>query len=167
MDLLCHYSTYLRAAYNSSFSEAKSNQFKLGDEDPTIFKFLVRWIYFSKIEPEEVDEANAANEEVTFDELYAGQMTQLWILRDKRRMPALQDTALESLHLHMAQYGGACSIISLIYKNTLAGAVLRKFIAETYARCGTRESKAFRRPSSYYHDSAVPRRCMYSVNHYS
>lgn len=142
-DLLCHYSTYFRAAYNSAFSEVKSNHFKLDDEDPSIFKFLVRWIYFLKIEPEAVNGADVDGKEDEFRHLYARQMTQLWILGDKRGMPALQDTALESLHRHMVRHGGARSTISLIYNNTLDGAVLRKFIAETYARCQRGESKHF------------------------
>ena len=41
-DLLIHFSGYFRAAYNSNMSEAQSNTFTLGDEEPDLFRSLNR-----------------------------------------------------------------------------------------------------------------------------
>lgn len=145
-DLLCHYSSYFRGAYNSSFQEAESNVFKLDSEDPGIVGKFVHWVYFQTLDEEEEGEQGEQEEtlishdrpvEAAVKKKARAQisgMIQLWLFADRRGVPLLQDMALDTLHDLQITHSRTYSNIISLYDNTCEGSLLRYYFIDVYAR---------------------------------
>lgn len=144
-DLLCHYSSYFRAALNGGFEEAAKNEIKLLDEDPQIFNVFLEWLYTGNLyEPRTtIDPNGKADEERTDVALTCILILKLWVFGDKRGAPKLQNDAVDALYRYVKQaWIFPSHDINYVYDNTVAGARLRAFVVDLYARVGNMEPYA-------------------------
>lgn len=59
-DLLCHYSSFFRAALTGGFHEAMTHEITLDEEDPKIFDIFVNSLYTGRLYEEKVKSADAS-----------------------------------------------------------------------------------------------------------
>ena len=51
--IICHYSPFFRAAFNSNFIEGETQSMRLEDVDANTFGLLQHWLYTQKVEDED------------------------------------------------------------------------------------------------------------------
>ncbi|KAK4953967.1 hypothetical protein LTR10_008571 [Elasticomyces elasticus] len=119
----CFYSGYFEAALKKdSFKEGKDGIVKLEEEDVTIFRHFVKWLYSGQLP---ITPVKGDNFDVLCD---------LWLLGDRRNVPLLQNQALDAIRDETVR---TCSVpnrcIPKIYANTMEKAGLRCFVMHIVA----------------------------------
>lgn len=121
VDLLCHVSTFFKAALKGGFEEAKEKRVTLKEEDPSAFELFVLWLYKGQIlnskKPEALDVV----------------IVKAWVMGDKLGAPDFQDCTMRALVIA----GGSQDLltdteaIGYIYNNTAVGSPLRMVTVDT------------------------------------
>jgi len=118
VDLLCHVSTFFRAALKGEFEEAKEKRVMLKEEDPPAFELFVLWLYKGRL----------------FDEMLNSQLhehtVQAWILGDKLGAPAFQNCLTQELIDKGADMLYDPDGVRYIYDNTVRHSPLRKMAVD-------------------------------------
>lgn len=138
MDLLCHVSTFFRAALEGGFEEAKEKRVTLTEEDPSAFKLFVLWLYKGCLF--EYTKASTLN----------AFTVQAWVMGDKLGAPAFQNCIMEEILADGHDLIHDPEVIRYIYDNTAKGSPLRKVTVDmtVYAYEDIDQGKAWK--SLYY-----------------
>jgi hypothetical protein len=83
--MICHYSPFFNAAFNSTMIEGQTQSMELDDIEADTFGLFVNWLYTQKIE--RADDTNLTAEE----------LGKLWILGQRFIIPQLQNKAMSIL----------------------------------------------------------------------
>jgi BTB/POZ domain len=86
-DLICYHSPFFNAAFTGPFLEGETQSMTLEDLDPTIFGFLVHWLYTKKVTIQESTDGKEWKA-----------MSDLWLLAQRSLIPQLQNDAMIKLH---------------------------------------------------------------------
>lgn len=133
-DLLSHYSTYFRRAFNSKFVEATTLEFTFDDVSPQTFDAFVSWLYFGRLYEPKVDFSMDPNSHKldarTTVDLTPKALIKIWLLGDRLGVAEMQNSAIDELHLYIGQtwWNISSKLVPLIYRNTLRGSKLRAFL---------------------------------------
>ncbi|KAI9880817.1 MAG: hypothetical protein M1830_000253 [Pleopsidium flavum] len=84
-NLVCHYSTFFRAACLGQFREAESGGVKLPNESAETFDLFVHWLYTQKLD------SSLSESLLTFLTAFI----ELYILAEKMQVPALRNCILD------------------------------------------------------------------------
>ncbi|CAD0094885.1 unnamed protein product [Aureobasidium vineae] len=109
--LLCNSSAYFTAALNGTFIEGETQTINLDDEDPTIFRTYVAWLYQGQLNSQDIE--GALDDPQNFGQHIA----ELIVFADKRDISELKNDAISML-------------LSYLYKNGLAALDKPEFMAE-------------------------------------
>lgn len=132
--LLSHYSSYFRAALNSNFKEGRSKEIELLEDDAEIFKIFVHFLYTGSLYPGNID-ATAIDE--NFEMSVQMEATKVWLLGDMRGVPALQNAAVDVIHISLMRGWTAwVSAIAYIYDRTSEAGPLRSLFVEFHTQLG-------------------------------
>ena len=106
--LLCHYSEFFQAALNSPFVEGKSTHgvqtVALDEESPTLFDRVYNWLYSGTVL------SASETRQYSMQPL----LVELWILADRRAMPALQNDVLDAIDRNSNVTNKLCEV-SLVH----------------------------------------------------
>lgn len=117
--LICHYSTYFRAAFHGHFQEATAGAVELDDDDVEVFKTFFGWVYTGKL-----FEPTSKPGEVPLD---WSLLSKLYVFGDARGIPALKDAAVDAIIDRFTNvWSMPTYIFPYIYSNTPEGSQLRK-----------------------------------------
>lgn len=118
MELLCHVSTFFRAALKDEFEDVKDKRVMLKEENPSAFKLFVLWLYKGCL----------------FDEMYASELheftVQAWILGDKLGAPAFQNCLIQELLANGYEMFYDAKVVRYIFDNTTKRSPLRKLTVD-------------------------------------
>ena len=115
--LLRYYSGYFEAALGGSFAEATSRIVKLEEEEVSIFKRFVLWLYTGKYTPPEDASYN-------FDAI-----CKLWVLGDRRQIPLLANAMVDLLRDEIVRlWNLPTGALGFVYRNTTTESGLRRFM---------------------------------------
>ncbi|KAK5682983.1 hypothetical protein LTS10_004511 [Elasticomyces elasticus] len=119
----CFYSGYFEAALKpDSFKEGKDGIIELKEEDATLFRHFVRWLYSKELPITPVKGDNF------------GVLCDLWLLGDRRDVPLLQNQALDAIRDEVVRTSTVpISCMPKIYANTTEKAGLRCFVMHIVA----------------------------------
>lgn len=145
-DLLCHHSTYFKAALKSGSKESLERKIKLDDISNQTMESFASWLYGGKLydaKTEAVDPDSNDADKRTSVNLSGREIVDIWLFGGRMGIAALQNDAIDIAH----QYG--CERwqtlgdqIPRIYSNTITGARLREYIVEDYVRVGGLSGKS-------------------------
>ncbi|CAG8951813.1 hypothetical protein HYFRA_00005617 [Hymenoscyphus fraxineus] len=124
-NIICKYSPFFEAAFNSNFKEGETQRMELWEKSGDTFGIFVNWLYKQKI----VDE----NGWVTSAET----LIDLWLLAQRFLVPQLQNqalTLLENIRGLKKENNRRLppSMLKRIYNNTSEDSVLRKYVIATW-----------------------------------
>ena len=129
--LLCHASSYFKAALEGGFVEAENQKIELAEDDPKVFERIQLWLYQDTlVEPEE-------------HPLYFNILIDLYLFANARGMPQLQNAALDAfIDRNKVMNALPDGSIHRIYENTTQASCLRKLYVDITIRnkAITRES---------------------------
>lgn len=109
--LLCNSSAYFKAALNGPFIEGQTQTIDLDDEEPSIFRTYVAWLYQGQLNSQDIEEA--LDDPHDFDLHIA----ELIVFADKRDICELKNDAISMLlnYLHTVTCPAAVDAINYIY----------------------------------------------------
>ncbi|KAI9709172.1 MAG: hypothetical protein M1812_007757 [Candelaria pacifica] len=124
-ELLCHYSSYFRAALMGSFREAAEGIVTLPDDEVEMFEYFMHWLYTKKLADEEADELPLGSNE----------LIEIYLFADKRGVPSLMNKVVDMIMATVPFVGGvpAFNAVDLVYENTASNSLLRKLFVDLYA----------------------------------
>ena len=122
-DLLCFYSDFFRAAFNSSFKEATEREIELPDTEIEVFEAFQVWLYTQDLPQNEALPTSVYLEWPL--------LIKLWVFGDRYQIPLLQNNAIDAI-TDKANKDNTVPIfwINLTYENTVPGSRLRKAITD-------------------------------------
>jgi hypothetical protein len=108
--LLCNSSAYFKAALNGPFVEAQTQTIDLDDEDPSIFRTYVAWLYQGQLHSQDIEE------ELDDPQDFGPHIAQVIVFADKRGVAELQDDAMSMLVDYLKKTGlPTLEVINCIY----------------------------------------------------
>lgn len=121
VDLLCHVSTYFKAALKGGFEEAREKWVTLKDADPSAFELFVLWLYKGRLF--KLDKFGEVNMVVV----------KAWVLGDRLGASSFQDCIMKALLAKSRGQGllVKTETIRYIYDNTTAASPLRRATVDT------------------------------------
>jgi hypothetical protein len=135
----CAHSPVLLAAFNGPFIEGQTQTYRLEDTSPSVFPFLVQWMYTQRIKLlthiEESGESRGSSDPGPgHDEICRKQDTlfvDLWVLGDQLLMDGLQNYIMRQ----MQRVGHVCGVMAAdiyhsIYAQTSSDSPLRRLIVD-------------------------------------
>ncbi|KAE9374841.1 hypothetical protein N431DRAFT_335667, partial [Stipitochalara longipes BDJ] len=93
---ICHSSPVLKAAFNSSFVEGQTHNYRLDDILPGTFRLFVQWLYEGKFKMVYYDPPITEAVQKKTDDRFRG-LCQLWILAERLIIPRLQNQVMKVL----------------------------------------------------------------------
>lgn len=99
--LLCNSSTYFKTALNSQFIEGQTQTINLDDEDPTVFRTYVAWLYQGHLKSRDIEDA------LDDPQNFSQHIAELIVFADKRGIIELQNDSISMF-------------LSYVHKNGLA-----------------------------------------------
>ena len=129
--LICHHSTFFRAAYEGGFLESTTGICHLPDEDPVIVEAFLNWLYTRRVSRLSVKEySNSTKLLEEYTHLFA-----LCIFADVRGVAALQNAATDAL-FELAAYTWQFpfAAVGFVYDNTAPRSVIRRFVVDLVLR---------------------------------
>jgi len=119
VELLCHVSTFFRAALKDDFEDVKDKRVMLKEEIPSAFKLFVLWLYKGCL----------------FDEMDASELhdftVQAWVLGDKLGAPAFQNCLIQELVSDGADKLNDPKVVRYIFDNTTKRSPLRTLTVDS------------------------------------
>ncbi|KAF2139978.1 uncharacterized protein K452DRAFT_253689, partial [Aplosporella prunicola CBS 121167] len=125
--LICHHSTFFRAAYEGGFLESTTGICHLPDEDPVIVEAFLNWLYTRRVSTLSVKEYNNSTKLLEeYTHLFA-----LCIFADVRGVAALQNAATDAL-FELAAYTWQFpfAAVGFVYESTAPRSVIRRFVVD-------------------------------------
>jgi hypothetical protein len=108
--LLCNSSTYFKAALNGPFVEGQTQTIDLDDEDPSIFRTYVAWLYQGQLHSQDIEE------ELDDPQDFGLHIAQVMVFADRRDVAELQDDAMSMLLDYLMKTGlPTLEVINCIY----------------------------------------------------
>ncbi|KAI4720808.1 hypothetical protein E4T48_02922 [Aureobasidium sp. EXF-10727] len=108
--LLCNSSTYFEAALNGPFIEGQTQTINLDDEDPTIFRTYVAWLYQGQLNSQDIERALEDPQD------FGQHIAELIVFADKRVVRELKNDAISMLLSYLYRNGlAALDVINCIY----------------------------------------------------
>ncbi|KAI9876317.1 MAG: hypothetical protein M1830_006774 [Pleopsidium flavum] len=121
--LICHYSSYFKAALSGSFKESKKGIVDLEDETEQTFKLFYLWLYSQKLVVEVSREYEAWL-----------RLAELYVFGDKRGVPKLKNRIIDTMVAWNAQLDVVPLPLNfLVYDNTPEFSPLRKLLVDFVA----------------------------------
>lgn len=127
-NLVCHYSSFFKAACKGGFREAESNEVKLPDDEPETFDNFVQWLYTREFENPKT-ESGGPNWVCMFD---------AYVLADKLGAPKFSNYVM-NLMVHEAETRWDqklglpdAAAVCIAYENTPGSSPLRRFLVDLY-----------------------------------
>ncbi|KUJ07470.1 uncharacterized protein LY89DRAFT_556207, partial [Mollisia scopiformis] len=81
--VICHYSPFFNAAFNSQFKEGDTQSMVLNDADTNAFRLFVDWLYTQEIRYDDAETSSMMT------------LARLWILADRFLIPKLQNQTMK------------------------------------------------------------------------
>jgi hypothetical protein len=130
--LLCNSSTYFKAALNGPFVEGQSQTIDLDDEDPSIFRTYVAWLYQGQLRSRDIEE------ELDDPQDFGLHIAEVIVFADKRDVGELKNDAISMLLSYLEDAEPASlDVINCIYNMPKSAEIngLRQLLAdaEVYA----------------------------------
>jgi hypothetical protein len=108
--LLCNSSTYFRAALNGPFIEGQTQTIDLDDEDPSIFRTYVAWLYQKQLNSQDIEE------ELDDPQDFGLHVAEVIVFADKRDVSELKNDAISMLLTYLRKTGlAALKVINYVY----------------------------------------------------
>lgn len=126
--LICHHSSYFKAALLGDFKEAHEKHVALPEDDPEVFRVVFTWLYTRRL----VGEKEADIEGWNAYSLKFTKLCKAWVFGDARGMSEFQNAVMLELISDSAykdDYHDA-KAITWAYEHTTPGAPLRIFLAD-------------------------------------
>ncbi|KAN0122683.1 hypothetical protein V8E51_001009 [Hyaloscypha variabilis] len=132
-DFACHYSPVFKAAFNSSFVEGQTQEYRVDEEDEEVIRPLVHWLYTQQLmftEPQKrprLTWMKSRERELC--------LVKLWVLADKILIPQLQNMTLDVLDERRVKSKAVMDSKCLAYicANTSKDSGLRRWVVHRYA----------------------------------
>lgn len=120
----CLYSPVFAAAFNSTFLEGQTQEYRLEEVNEGAAQFLVQWLYNQELTITQLDDGKYNQDEVE-------SLIQLYILADKLLLPCLQNLTLSELWkvCHKSKFAHSYNF-HYMYANTGPGSPLRRFVVD-------------------------------------
>jgi hypothetical protein len=141
--LLCFYSSYFQAAFNSVFVEGQTDEIDLSEEeDADVFKRFVFWLYRGTFDR---DEAWSFEQKI-----------RLWAFGDRRIVPLLQNLVLDEIRSEIVQTATVpTEKLDFLYKSTAPDASLRRFAIDVICRTMSPATMMPSNPKSQWNKQAL------------
>lgn len=129
--LLRQHSAYFKACLSGTYQESHTNEVKLDDVDPALFKHFVGWLYSKAANmadisiPEDCDQYSITEQE---DLLVA-----LWFLGDRFLAEQLQNDCIDALRLIKQSENARTSVLKMIDDRGGRDTTLREFYVKQLA----------------------------------
>jgi hypothetical protein len=137
--LLCNSSPYFKAALNGPFIEGQTQTIDLDDEDPSIFRTYVAWLYQGRLNSQDIEE------DLHDPRDFEIHIAELVVFADKRDIGELKNDAISMLlnYLQKSQYFASLEIIKRIYNMPKSTEIneLRRLLAQEEVCFGRRLEK--------------------------
>ncbi|KAI9709181.1 MAG: hypothetical protein M1812_007766 [Candelaria pacifica] len=117
--LLCHESSYFQAALTGDWKEGLEGPVLLVEDSPATYQLFFKWLYTSKLFEDDLKPA--------------GCLISLWVLADKRGVPALGNLCIDLLVAKCPDKAVMFDSVKYIYRNTVPGAALRRLLVDLWA----------------------------------
>jgi hypothetical protein len=133
--LLCSSSTYFKAALNGTFVEGHTQTIDLDDEDPSIFRTYVAWLYQGSLRSLDIE--IELDDPQDFGQHIAGVI----VFADKRDIGDLKNDAISMLLSYLEQTGlPTLEVINCIYELPKSAEIsgLRQLLARNEVHFGDR-----------------------------
>ncbi|KAF2100855.1 hypothetical protein NA57DRAFT_24429, partial [Rhizodiscina lignyota] len=116
--LLCHNSSYFKAAINGGFAESSKRVIPLSRTSINVMEAFQMWLYNGKL--------FGGAEDMGYTFLF-----QIWVFGDMLGVPGLQNAAIDSVHKKISTGWSIPSHrIDYVYQNTPSGSALRKYVVD-------------------------------------
>jgi hypothetical protein len=123
-EFACHYSPFLKAAFNSNFVEGQTQTYQCQDTSEVAVRLLIHWFYTQTLDTKPF---NANDRQAVLAEDRS--LVKLWILADKMLIPRLQNLVVEKLVSLRSQANITLThCIDYIYKHTAKGSPLPRLL---------------------------------------
>jgi hypothetical protein len=138
--LLCHYSSYFKAALGGNFKESKEGFVSLEDETEQTFKLFLSLAVLAKMVGEVGREHKGWLE-----------LAELFVFADKRGAPKLKNRIIDEIVARNIQLRIVpVTVVPYVYANTLESSPLRKLLVDLVAwDIDVQSSNVFDTPQSY------------------
>ena len=136
--LLCDSSAYFKAALNGPFIEGQTQTIDLDDEDPSIFRTYVTWLYQRQLDSQDIEE------ELGDPQDFGLHIAEVIVFADKRDVRELKNDAISMLLSYLATHGlASLDTINCVYNMPKSSeiATLRTVLATDEAWHGHRLDK--------------------------
>jgi hypothetical protein len=108
--LLCNSSAYFKAALNGTFIEGQTQTIDLDDEDPSVFRTYLAWLYQEQLNSRDIEE------ELDDPQDFGLHIAELIVFADKRGIDELKNDAISMLLDYLRKNGlAALKVINYIY----------------------------------------------------
>ena len=137
--ILIHHSGYFKGCLDSGLSEAQQNAIELDDEDPAIFKLVVRWMYVGRMTDTFIKinmsnghaQPNADDEK--FPVLPQKTLFTVWLFADRRLMPELCNHVVNLIYAAISpsrsiDFDGG--LVEMAFSNATPDGHLRRLLVE-------------------------------------
>lgn len=122
--LLCHHSSYFKAALEGGFEESETQVINLKDEDPKVFWGFNEWLYSGTV----------AHQRYATNEKWSA-LLDLYVFAEKRIVPKLQNALIDAMiNLCGEIESYPKTEIHLAWVNTATSSPLHELLGELYAR---------------------------------
>lgn len=123
----CFYSPIFKAAFNSTFIEGQTQEYRLDDVNEGTVQFLVQWIYRQEMSIVQLQSGKHDPQECQ-------DLVETWVLADRLLVPGLQNAVLAALDKVQTCTGTRnIRTIPYVYENTSPGSQLRRYVVASCA----------------------------------
>lgn len=137
--LLCNSSAYFKAALCGSFIEGQTQTIDLDDEDPSVFRTYIAWLYQGHLNSQDIEE------DLDDPQDFGLHMAEVIVFADKRDIPELKNDATSMLLDYLKRSGLATlETINCIYNMPKSAGIheLRRLLAHDEVWFGHRLENA-------------------------
>ncbi|KUJ22796.1 uncharacterized protein LY89DRAFT_763279 [Mollisia scopiformis] len=129
-DFACHYSPVFQAAFNSSFIEGQTQEYRLQDTSEIVVRVLINWFYTKKVDVEALGFTGESIKTAYYETRFIS-LVELWILAEKLLIPELQNMVIREFYrLKLAAMIVPTSCFHAIYEDTVVGSPLRRLCVD-------------------------------------
>ena len=124
-NLLCHHSSYFKAALEGGFEESKTGVIDLRDEDVEVFSVFNEWLYSGDVTYEHYEAHHG---------MWSA-LLKLYVFAEKRVVPEFQNALIDAMiNVWVEDSSYPKTEIHLAWVNTATSSPLRTFLVDLYAR---------------------------------
>ncbi|KUJ22782.1 uncharacterized protein LY89DRAFT_728896 [Mollisia scopiformis] len=133
-NIACYHSPVFHAAFNGSYVESTSLEYRMAHVDEPTARLLLQYLYYNALSLVQFDDRCDTHDQLSTEEQHAltvqdNDLVCLWVLADELGMPQLQNEVITQFHAIQEKLNCIpAAPINLIYDITSMESQLRRYI---------------------------------------